>query len=363
MCLKTASDLDPADGRWAYLAGLYLSATDPAAAVPYLRRAVDGTFPPDRPGAAEVARLKLAETLLAADQPAAAGDVLGPGLPPTVRGKVAAARVALAAGDDKAAAARLAEAAADPAATRQVFSLQSQLYQRQNRPAAAAAAATRASRTPEPAWPDPVADPVARRNRTRAGRLDEAGRLLRLNRPAEAVRVLTPLCDQSPDAKPFIGLAQALDQAGDRAGAVRALETGLKTDPADPTVLYQLGFHQFEDGEALWAAGRPAEARDRFAAAVGRFDQTLTRNPAFSKAILLKGVALQRFLGRPAEGTAMLKQFATDRPDIAEGHFLYGQALAAGGDAAGARVELARAADLAVPGDRRAADALAALPP
>jgi hypothetical protein len=49
------------------------------------------------------------------------------------------------------------------------------------------------------------------------------------------------------------------------------------------------------------------------------------------------------------------------RPEVGEGHLLLGQALADGGQADAAATSLRRAAELAQPGDRRAADALAKL--
>jgi len=49
------------------------------------------------------------------------------------------------------------------------------------------------------------------------------------------------------------------------------------------------------------------------------------------------------------------------RPEVGEGHLLLGQALAAVGKPAEARVELQRAVELSQSDDRRAADALAGL--
>jgi Flp pilus assembly protein TadD len=104
-----------------------------------------------------------------------------------------------------------------------------------------------------------------------------------------------------------------------------------------------------------------AAAQSAFRAAVERFDVVLSIDPTFGKALLLKGVACQQFLGRADEGLAMLQQFVRLRPEVGEGHLLLGRALASLGKTAEARESLRRAADLAAPGDRRAADALAAL--
>jgi cytochrome c-type biogenesis protein CcmH/NrfG len=78
---------------------------------------------------------------------------------------------------------------------------------------------------------------------------------------------------------------------------------------------------------------------------------------------LLKGAALHRFLGRPQEGLELLRRSVQLYPDVGEGHLLLGQALADDGQKEAAADSLRRAAELAKPGDRRAADALAKLGP
>lgn len=357
LCFETAAALDPDDGRWAYLRGVRLADGDPAAAAAWLQQAV-GRVPA---AAAEAVKLKLVETLLAADRIDEARAALGPDAPASPRGQLAAARLAVAAGDDRRAAELLAELAAGPLPSRPVFTLQAQLYQRQNRPASAAEASKKAAAAPDPPWPDPLADPILRRNRSRPGLLDEAARLLREGRPLDAEKLLRPLTANSPDAKPFLGLAEARAAVGDPAGAARALADGEKADPKDAAVHYQLGLARFAAGEGLWAAGRPDPARAAFQEAVARFDAALALNPTFGKAILLKGVALQRFLGRPDEGVALIRRFIELRPEVGEGHLLLGEALAAGGQLLAARAALERAADLAPANDRRAADALAGL--
>src|SRR5438552_2585901 len=120
-CFQVAADLDPADGRWPYLIGTHLADADPVAAVGWLERAARGTVPA---AARETVRARLAETLIAAGRPADALAALGPDpatnsgpLAPradSARGasgplagpriRLAAARAAAAAGDDRAAA-------------------------------------------------------------------------------------------------------------------------------------------------------------------------------------------------------------------------------------------------------------------
>src|SRR5262249_43619182 len=116
-------------------------------------------------------------------------------------------------------------------------------------------------------------------------------------------------------------------------------------------------------GGCRGAVGRADEARAEFREAVTWLDKALGINPNFGKGLLLKGAALHRFLGKPEEGLALLRRFVKLRPEVGEGHLLLGQALADSGqrDAAAASVRLA--AELAQPGDRGAADAVAKLAP
>jgi tetratricopeptide (TPR) repeat protein len=355
VCFRTAAALDPADGRWPYLLGIHLAGTDPAAAVEWLRKAAGASIPDDT---REVVRLRLAETLLAADRPEEARAVLGPEPPASARGRLAVARVAAATGDDRRAAELLSDLATHPAAARQALTLQSQIYQRQNRPAVAGETSRRALAAPDVPWPDPIADEVARRDHSWAGRLDEAARLLRAGRPAAAEVLLRPLTADSPDARPFVGLAEARIALGDRPGALRALQDGVRVGPRDVSVNYQLGLYHFEDGERLWHGGRKAAATASFRDAVARFDIVLAVEPNFGKALLLKGAALQRFLDRPDEGISLIRRFVELRPEVAEGHFLLGQALAATNQTTAARDALRKAVELAPRGDHRAAAAL-----
>src|SRR5262245_55795452 len=362
-CFQVAANLDPADGRWPYLIGTHLADADPAAAVAWLEWANRGTVPA---AARDTVRARLAETLLAAGRPADALAALG--LDPAAsspRIRLAAARAAAAAGDDRSAAEFLGDLTDHPLAARQALLLRSEICRRQGRTSYADYLAGRAADTPEGPWPDPLADPIRSRDLSRGGRLDEAARLLRDGQPAEAERLLRPFTDgpSSSDARPFVGLAEARQMQGDRQGALAALAQGVRIDPKNLAANYQLGLLHFDTGERLWADGRADEARAEFSEAVTWLDNALAINPDFGKGLLLKGVALHRFLGQREDGLALLRRFAQLRPEVGEGHLLLGQALADDGQADAAAASLRRAAELAQPGDRRAADALAKLAP
>src|SRR5262249_37075425 len=212
-------------------------------------------------------------------------------------------------------------------------------------------------------WPDPLADPIRSRDRSRAGRLDAAARLLRDGEPFEAERLLRPLTagPSASDPQPFVGLAEAREAQGDRKGAMEALAKAVQIDPKNLAANYQIGLLHFHTGEQLWAVGSADEARTEFREAVTWLDNALVINPDFGKGLLLKGAALHRFLGQPENGLALLRRFVQLRPEIGEGHLLLGQALADSGQRDAAAISLRRAAELAQPGDRRAADELAKL--
>jgi tetratricopeptide (TPR) repeat protein len=361
--LQVAADLDPADGRWPYLLGAHLADTDPAAAVRWLEQAARATVP-------EVARetvlARLAETLIAAGRPADALAVLGPdpaAASPRIR--LAAARAAAATGDDRAAAEFLGDLADHPLAARQALLLRSEICRRQGRTSYADYLASRAADTPDGLWPDPLADPIRLRDRSRAGRLDQAAQLLRIGRPVEAERLLRPLTGgpAATDPSPFVGLAEAREAQGDRQGALEALARALQLDSKNLAANYQIGLLHFSTGEQLWAAGQADQARAEFREAVTWLDQALAINPDFGKGLLLKGTALHRFLGQPEDGLALLRRFVQLRPEVGEGHLLLGQALADSGQTEAAAASLRRATELAPPGDRRAAEALAKLAP
>jgi tetratricopeptide (TPR) repeat protein len=360
-CFQVAADLDPADGRWPYLMGTHLADTDPTAAIGWLERAARGTVPAE---ARETVRARLAETLLAAGRPADALGALGPDpAASSPRIRLAAARAAAAAGDDRAADEFLGDLADYPPAARQALLLRSEICRRQGRTSYADYLAGRAADLPMSNWPDPLADPILSRDLSHGGRLDEAARLLRAGKPVEAERHLRWLTDgPSPsDPRAFVGLAEARAAQGDRKGALEAVAKAVKLDPKNLAANYEIGLLHFDAGEKLWAAGQADEARAEFREAVTWLDNALAINPDFGKGLLLKGAALQRFLGQPEKGLALLRRFVQLRPEVGEGHLLLGQALADSGQPDAAAASLRRAAELAQPGDRRAVDALAKL--
>jgi tetratricopeptide (TPR) repeat protein len=360
-CFQVAADLDPADGHWPYLIGAHLADADPTAAVGWLERAARGTVPA---AARETVRARLAETLLAVGRPADALAALGPDpAASSPRIRLAAARATASAGDDRAAAEFLGDLADHPPAARQALLLRAEICRRQGRTSYADYLAERAANLPEIPWPDPLADPVRSRDLSRGGRLDEAARLFRAGQVVEAERLLQPLTAGpfATDPRAFVGLAEVREAQRDRKGALEALAQAVRLDPKNLAANYEIGLIHFHTGEELWKGGRADQARAEFREAVTWLDNTLAINPDFGKGLLRKAAALHWFLGQQEDGLALLRRYVQLHPEASEGHLLLGQALADGGQLEAAVASLRRAAELAQPGDRMAADALTKL--
>src|SRR5438552_14265645 len=227
-CFQVAADLDPADGRWPYLIGAHLADADPTAAIAWLERAARGTVPA---AARDTVRARLAETLLAAGRPADALAALGPDpAASSLRIRLAAARAAAAAGDDRAAAEFLGDLADHPPAARQALLLRSEICRRQGRTSYADYLAGRAADAPAGSWPDPLADPIRARDLSRGGRLDEAARLLRAGQPVEAERLLRALTGgpAASDPRAVVGPAGVRAAQGGGQGAAGARGPGAR---------------------------------------------------------------------------------------------------------------------------------------
>lgn len=357
-CFQTAADLDPTDFRWPYLLGVHFAETEPAAAIGWLERAVRCKNSPE---SRERVRIHLAEALLAVGRVDDARITIQSETTSSPRGRLMAARVALAAGDHRGAAESLSAIEGHPLAVRQLLLMRSEICRHQHRDSYADLLAKRAADAPQGAWPDPILDAIPSRDHSRGGRLDEAARLLTAGLPAEAERLLRPLTHDKTDPRPFLGLAEARGAMGDRKGALDQLAIAINTDPKNLVANYQLGLVHFQIGEQLWAEKRTEAARKEFQESLSWLDKALEINPDFGKGLLLKGAALHRFLGRTEEGLNVLRRFVQLRPEAGEGHLLLGQALAESGQAIAAVASLSRAAELALPGDRRAIEDLAKL--
>ncbi len=355
VCFRVASSLATDDGRWPYLLADNLNKSDPTAAIEWFALAAKRTVPEN---ARDSVKLRYVETLLALDRAQDARTELGDGEQKTDRAKIALAKASIALGDKTLAAVILSDMSNQTTASRQVLLLQVEIY-RDTRPSFAADAAKRANKAPDALWPDPLVDGISRRDHSRAGLLDLAAELLGNGKPKEAEKILRPMAaSTSPDAKPYVGLAEAYMALGDFPSAVRELDAGLKIEPKSLLVNFQRGKLHFALAEELIQRNKPNEAKAECLKAIERLDVALASNPDFGKALLLKGTALAEFLDKPAEGIAILRRFVLLRPEVSEGHYLLGRSLARQMQNTEAASCFRTAASLAVTGDDRANQAL-----
>ena len=355
VCFRVASSLDIVNGRWPYLLAHDLNRSDPAAAIEWFALAAKRKVPDI---GQEMVKLRYVETLLALDRAAEARAALGGDEQKSDRAKIALAKAAVALGDKTLAAEILSDMSNHPTVARQVLLIQAEIY-RDTRPSFAADAAKRAVNAPNVPWPDPIVGSIARRNRSRSGLLDQAAELLAAGKPKDAEKILRPLAaPTSPDAKPFVGLAEAHMAMGDFQSAVRELENGLKIEPKSLLVNYQRGNLHFALAEDLMQKKKPIEAKAEFRRAIDRLDVVLSENPDFGKALLLKGVSLSEFLDKPSEGIALLRRFVALRPEVGEGHYLLGRSLVIQKQLEEASSCFRAAANLSAKGDDRASQAL-----
>lgn len=354
VCFRVASSLATDDGRWPYLLADNLNKSDPTAAIEWFALAAKRTVPEN---VRDSVKLRYVETLLALDRAQDARAELGEN-PKSDRAKIALAKAAIALGDKTLAAVILSDMSNHPTASRQVLLLQAEIY-RDTRPSFAADAAKRAIKAPDMPWPDPLVDGISRRDHSRSGLLDQAAELLGNGKLKDAEKILRPLAvSTSPDAKPYVGLAEAYMALGDFPAAVRELENGLKIEPKSVLVNFQRGKLHFALAEELIQRNQPNEAKVECQKAIERLDVALAANPDFGKALLIKGTALAEFLDKPAEGIAILRRFVVLRPEVSEGHYLLGRSLAKQSQLTEAASCFRTAASLAATGDNRARQAL-----
>jgi tetratricopeptide (TPR) repeat protein len=131
-----------------------------------------------------------------------------------------------------------------------------------------------------------------------------------------------------PGARRALGVAlmNKANDAAARAEAQTLFTQELALNPGDPLSEYQLG-------ELMWIANRPADA-------LKRFERAIELQPAFPDALVAAGKVLIA-LGRPSEAIARLTRAVALDPSSEVAHYRLAQALQKTGDRARAEQELA----------------------
>lgn len=332
-CFRRAMELDPSDGRWAYLLGLRLILDRPADAVPLLRLALERGL--DSGAAASAVRLRLAELLLAqqeTDEAEAMFRRVADADPQSDRARYGLALVALERGQWDAAEDLLRPLANSPRARKRAAGHRAFLAQRRSGAAAAAALRAEADALPDDQlWYDPLVAGYKALERGGRATFIEAENRKRAGDFEGSVRLFRELVASERSAQSLAALGGALLAAGrhDEAEAVLTEAHGL--DPtASQTLVYRC--------RARLAANRWADA-EADARAVARL------KPVSAAGHHYLGLAL---LGqnRPADAAAALQSATRCRPESADLHAELARARHRAGDRAGARAALALAESL-----------------
>jgi tetratricopeptide (TPR) repeat protein len=361
-CFAVAEQLDPQDGRWSYYRGYLAAGRDPDGGAEHFRRAAAGRHP--NPAYATVARLRLAEALLARREFAEAEKLFAAEAGKDASGTRALYGLGLVAlaRDDSEAATRFLAAAADTPYARRKASAQLAPLARQKGDAAAAARYEQEATRPPPdrGWPDPFLSDVNTLRIGQQAELREVNELVRQGRLPEAARRLAALTRDYPNEWSYHASGEVFIRMGDYPQAQESLRACLALDPGNPQAHHLLAVALFLEGETHRAQGSPDRARELFRQAAEHARQATERKPDFASAFTFRGRALA-YLGEHGEAIASLRKAVECRPEVADGHLYLGETLAAAGRIDEARAELKTAEQLAGPNDPRPKAALAKL--
>jgi tetratricopeptide (TPR) repeat protein len=348
-CFAQAESLDPKEPRWPYYQGLTRAATDPAAALPLLRRAVERADHYDRGN--DGPRLRLAETLLQAGAADEAGTELDRVLSwnpnnPRVHydlGVLAAAR-----GDDETAERHFTADSASVYARRKSCSALAAIRLRRQDEAGAAEYNRRAAAMPEDwPWDDAYLEECTRLQVGRISRFETTERLEAEGRTEEALPILRSLAEDATDARAQIAAGMGLYKLGRNEEAERYFRAavGLKAEQAEAN--YWLAVVLYTEG-----------TRAKFGEAVAYADKALALKPDHALAHFYRGLALNG-LGRRKEAITAFRQAILCHPELVDPHWELANALAEDGREDEAKPEWRRVAELAPDADPRRGRALA----
>jgi HemY protein len=330
-CFAEAERLDPAEPRWPYFHALALEGVDPAAALPYLRRAADRAGAgPDTP------RLRLAEALLGQGRLDEAAEQFRQALardPDNARAHLGLARVAQARGDGEDALAHVNRAAAGPSSRKAALLLRAEVCHALGRPGDADRDRRRAADLPDdPPWPDPYAAELEQLRGGVAPTLARASRLFDAGQRAEALALVQRAVDEHPDSiDAWLTLASAQRQLGDLPAAEEALREVVRLDPG-------LAKGQFLLGAALFA-------QHKYGPAAECFRKASELEPQHALAHYNLGQCRLR-QGDRAGAAEAFRAAVRYKPEMAAAHRALGELLAQDGRRQEALAHLRNAVDL-----------------
>jgi tetratricopeptide (TPR) repeat protein len=347
LCFAEAARLDADGPLWPFArGGVLLRRRDPAAALPFLRRAAELA---EGPGQAPY-RLALAETLLELRALDEAERIFreeweaGPGDP---RSAFGLGRLALERGDERAAEELLDAARHSPHARKQATGLLAGLARGRGQTADADDLEKLAAGLPEDAaWPDPLLEQVLAREAGRSKRGRDLLALAAQRRFRDIAEVHLRDVRERPTVSAYVNAGFSLVQARDFERALPLLRRAVELGPDSPTAHYVLALGLFEQAVDKAALREAAEQARR----------ATELSPGHSRAFLTWGQALRR-LGEPAAAVVPLRLGVQCEPGCFDLQLNLGEALLDAGQHGEARPPLENARRLA-PADRRVAEAL-----
>ena len=213
---------------------------------------------------------------------------------------------------------------------------------------------------PDPAWPNPFADPVADLRRGKAMLTDTYFAQERAHDVDGVLATATTLADQYPSVESQMLLLRALVNTGDFAAAVAVADDVLRVEPRAVTAHSFLGLARLGLADRAEAEGRKADADRLLAQAAEALGESVRLKPDYAPGHIYHAKALLR-LGRLPEAEKAARAGVAARPEEWEAHLMLADVLAAAGRKPEAVTAAEQAVKFAPPNEPRAKRALEAL--
>jgi Flp pilus assembly protein TadD len=236
--------------------------------------------------------------------------------------------VALARGDRQAAEGLFTRASSSPYAHKTATAQLATLARARGDTAAAARYEKEAAGlSDDPPWPDPLLDRVVRLQVGKRGRSRQVALLERERRFAEAAQVYLDQLEEERTADACVGAGLNLARLRDYDRALPLLREGVQLAPDSARAHNTLAVALFSQAEREWqhAPGSPRLLAS-FREAVQMARRATELRPDLADAYLNWGLAL-KYLGKPAEAVAPLRQGVACRPTDFELQLALGQVL------------------------------------
>jgi tetratricopeptide (TPR) repeat protein len=362
VCLHEAERLEPSEPRWPYLQAILLLSHERDAALPYLKRAV--ALCDERDPDKTTPRLLLAEVYLERGELEEAESQCQRVLerdPENPRAHFSLGMIALARNHLQDSIRHLTRSATSPLARQKAYRQLAAVYLRQGNKAMAETLSREAQQAPpDLPWVDPYSNDYQHLAMGRQQQLLDAEQLEREGRLAEEEKVLRAVAIEYPDDRSYVALGVAMTKSGRYQAAEEVLRHALQQAPDKINAHYALSVALFQQAEQLSEAGKRDAATAKFRAAAASARRTVQLKSDHALAHLMLGRSLDK-LGQKDKAIDALRMAARCRPELASLHLYLGEALAADGQNAEARIHLQHAVDLSPADDVRPRQALARL--